>query len=510
MSDELSKSAKRRAAKKARDAAHEDAAEEAAPLPPAPKAAAKTAAAPKATAAAPKAQAKEAAKPAEPKAEAKSKAKAKAEPAPAPKAKAEAKAEPKAKGKAEAKPKAKATPEPPAPEPAPAPKAASKKAAAKPKAKAEAVKEPPKKVEEEVDPFVVLDDGTGPEWETSSGLSKKAQKRKEKTEVPAAPASTKTVPGMGPADQHIPGMAPSAKSKAAAKNQSPEAILAEVSAKAAAARQAAEAEQKEKESNQSTATVKVPEAKIGIVIGPKGAKIKMIQEKTGAKIDASGEVFTIMGPPHAVSMAELAIRELSEKGYCSLQYEDFKEDFVNVHPSVFPDLIGKQGVIIRKMKEELGVEVSIPEVPKNAPASKKYKVGLAGANEKVETAKQVINDIVMYSHHEITHPGIVHVEMEVPQWCYSFLIGKAGSELRHIQNNYKVKVNIPRETSACQQVLVIGEKDNVDRAKIYIEKVLWNAENASKGRERNDGSAGDGWGDEEPEEDWMKAYMYKR
>ncbi|CAE8732680.1 unnamed protein product, partial [Polarella glacialis] len=325
----------------------------------------------------------------------------------------------------------------------------------------------------------------------------------------AAAAAKKVIPGMGPGGS-IPGMAPG-KGSQDVKGITPDQIIANVSAKAAAAQAQADAEQKELLRNQSSATIQVPEAKIGRVIGPKGANIKLIQEKSGVtRIDTTGDVFVITGPPAAVSMAENAIKELIEKGFMSLAYDNFKEDYVQVHPSSFPDLIGKQGVIIRKMKEELGVEVSIPETPKNSPPGKKFKVTIAGIGDKVELAKQVINDICMYTHHEITHPGVVHAEIEVPQWAYSFLIGKAGSELRHIQNNYKVKVNIPREHSNCQEVLVIGEQVNVDRCKLYIEKILANAEEVSKGRDRNDSKAEDPWGAEEPEEEWMKSYMYKR
>ena len=57
-----------------------------------------------------------------------------------------------------------------------------------------------------------------------------------------------------------------------------------------------------------------------------------------------------------------------EKGYCSMAFEDFKEDAVPVHPTSFPDIIGKQGVTIKAASErgarlplrgislELGVE----------------------------------------------------------------------------------------------------------------------------------------------------------
>mmetsp|Transcript_59465 Transcript_59465/g.96188 ORF Transcript_59465/g.96188 Transcript_59465/m.96188 type:complete len:460 (+) Transcript_59465:91-1470(+) len=450
----VSASAKRRAAKKVRDEAHAQTEAEAAP-----------------------------AVKAEPEPKAKAKAKAQAEPAKAPEPEPKAKAKAKAAGKS----KAKAAP---APEPA------------------------PKKEVVAPDPMYVVDDGSGGAWEEATGLNNKQAKRLKKVEQEkeearlAAAAAKKVIPGMGPGGS-IPGMAPG-KGSQDVKGITPDQIIANVSAKAAAAQAQADAEQKELLRNQSSATIQVPEAKIGRVIGPKGANIKLIQEKTGVtKIDTSGEVFTIMGPPQAVSMAEMAIKELIEKGFMSLAYADFKEDGVQVLPSSFPDIIGKQGIIIRKLKEELGVEVSIPETPKNSAPGKKFKVTIAGASEKVELAKQVINDIVMYSHHEITHPGVVHEEVEVPDWAYRFVIGKAGSELRHIQNNYKVKVNIPRDHSACQNVVVVGLEGDVERAQVYIEKVLWNAENQSKGRDREDKTIGDGY-TEEPEEDWMKAYMYKR
>jgi len=538
-----SKSAKRRAAKKARD---EKYVEEAAP-PPAPepvpekKPKAKAAATPE-----PKAKAKEA-----PKAAAKPKAKAKEEPAkPEPKAaaakgKAAAKAAAapeaaKPKGAAKADPKAKAGAKAPAPAPAPEPKAQAKgkakakaepappapaaaKAAPKPAAKqaAKAKGAPPKEEKEPenkgdraelVQPFE-MDDGTGGDWEQSTGLSKKAEKRKEKEEqrkreqaIEAAQAK-KTVPGMAPTNT-VPGMAPAPK---AASKEEIAAFMAGVKEKGAAARAQVEAENAEKTS-MHTAQIKVPENKIGIVIGPKGSKIKLIQEKTGVtRIDTSGEMFTIVGPQQAVEMAYAAVKELMEKGYCSMAFEDFKEEAVPVHPSVFPDLIGKGGVTIKAFKSELNVEITIPgDIPKTATTgTKKYKVTLAGKKDDVNKAKQVIENIVSYGYHEITHPGQTHEEIEVEPWAYKFLIGKAGSELRHIQNNYKVKVNIPREHSVCQNVVVVGGPGDVARAKDYIDNVLWKAQNQPTGRRDGD-AAIDTWGQEEEEEDWMKAYIYKR
>jgi len=137
------------------------------------------------------------------------------------------------------------------------------------------------------------------------------------------------------------------------------------------------------------------------------------------------------------------------------------------------------------------------------------KVMLAGSAAQVERAKQCINNLILYGHDEITHPGEVHDEIECESWQYSFIIGPKGSQLRHIQKNWDVKVSIPREHSKVQNIVVVGMPSNVERAKTYIEKVLWQSENQMKGG-RDKVESGDVWGDEDEEEEWMKAYMYKR
>jgi len=257
--------------------------------------------------------------------------------------------------------------------------------------------------------------------------------------------------------------------------------------------------------------VTVPEAKIGRVIGPKGANLKIIQDKTGiARIDTNGEQFTVSGKPAEVAAAVVALTELVEKGYMSLAFDNFNEIGCMAHPSTFPDIIGSKGAVIIKLKEELKVEINIPPVPKAAgdAGPKKYKIGIAGSKEAAEKAQKCIEDIIMYGHSEITHPGLVHEEIEVPTWAYAFIIGKGGSELKHIQKNWTVKVNIPRAHSANENVVVVGEPKDVARAKEYIEKQVFNAENQVSGRDKASQSE-DFWG-EDTQESWMDQYMYKR
>jgi len=261
--------------------------------------------------------------------------------------------------------------------------------------------------------------------------------------------------------------------------------------------------------NSTSVSIKVPENKIGWVVGPKGANIKLITEKCGLKtFDMAGDECTLIGPPDAVSMAANAVHQLLEKGFMSLSYEDYAEDGVMCHSSLFPDIIGSKGCIIQEIKKQAKCEVNIPAVPKNSPGSKKYRIGLAGSKASVQLGKEIINSIALYGHHELTHPGQEHKELEVEAWRYPFLIGSKGSELRHIQNNYRVKVAIPRETSANQNVVIVGEGRDIERACKYIDKILYESEQP-RGRGAEE-KAEDGWGDEGAVEDWMKPYMYQR
>eukprot|EP00929_Paragymnodinium_shiwhaense_P021433 TRINITY_DN1397_c0_g1_i8.p1 TRINITY_DN1397_c0_g1~~TRINITY_DN1397_c0_g1_i8.p1 ORF type:complete len:553 (+),score=236.26 TRINITY_DN1397_c0_g1_i8:109-1659(+) len=516
MAEELSKSAKKRMAKQARDAAHaeENQQEQAAAAP------AAAAAAPKAAPAAAKGKAKAAAGgyPAD------SKAKAAAKPAAAP-----------ASAKGATAPKA-AAPKAAVDGWTEAPKSKSKKGGAKTEAPAAVPAEPE-------DPFAQYDDGTGGDWATCESASTKkkvkndqkkaaaeaakAEEDREAAEAtkqaeiekaraakhalkagksgaaaaPAAPAPAPATTTTGSRDvkasiARIQVEAQKAAAAAAAKMQ------AEKDARLAAAPQeeekAEEEAQKEEEPDNSiTVTVTVPEEKLGVVIGPKGSKIKFLEEQTGVKrIGTSGTTVTIRGDPEKVPLAKKAIEDLVQKGYTELSYENFAEGSVMVPENRIPDIIGRGGEVVRTIKEKLNVEINIPKSPAGAKKSKnqKIKVDIVGSADSVNTCKDVISNILMFYHHEITHPCAVHAELkDLPDWANGIIIGRGGSEMKHIQNNFHVKVYIPREgESVNMNVVIVGSADDVSRAKTYIEKKIKAAEEEwNEGPQKKAG--GDDW-----------------
>ena len=149
---------------------------------------------------------------------------------------------------------------------------------------------------------------------------------------------------------------------------------------------------------------------------------------------------------------------------------NIKKDVMQVPSSAVPELIGKRGCIISAIKGALHVEIGTSQG--TGPNTTAFT--LVGKAEHVEKAKDSINSIMMYYHHEITHPGLVHEELHVEEWSYKFIIGKLGLGVRHIEQSHKVRVRIPRDGAPNRNVVVVGEKCDVERAAAYIRNLIAN------------------------------------
>ena len=133
---------------------------------------------------------------------------------------------------------------------------------------------------------------------------------------------------------------------------------------------------------------------------------------------------------------------------------------------------------------------------------------MAGNKEKVQQAKDLIIELTKYYHTSVTHPGQIHVEMDVPSALYNYIIGARGSEIKHIQANFKVSVHIPNVDTISKNVLVVGDPHGVKGAEKYIQKIIDQAVADKEAAEKMN----DAWVDGEPEdaahEQWMDAYAH--
>lgn len=154
----------------------------------------------------------------------------------------------------------------------------------------------------------------------------------------------------------------------------------------------------------------------------------------------------------------------------------------------------------------------------------KAKIGLAGPKEKVVEARNLIKELTRYYHTPITHPGISHSEMDIDSRYYNYIIGSKGSEIKHIQNSYKVSVHIPNVDTVNQSLLIVGEPESVSSAEKYILKLIEKVDaaelkraqeaeqrtldmnNRKKALEEEKNSPKRTIPDEEPEEEWVKEF----
>jgi hypothetical protein len=98
---------------------------------------------------------------------------------------------------------------------------------------------------------------------------------------------------------------------------------------------------------------------------------------------------------------------------------------------------------------------------------------------------------------------------------YNYIIGKGGSEIKHIQNNFKVNVYIPGAHSLHKNVLVVGQPTAVHTAARYIERKIEQTIKDRLEREQNNGDKTRRNGntpaeavDDEPHEEWMNEYIH--
>merc|ERR1712039_647343 len=128
--------------------------------------------------------------------------------------------------------------------------------------------------------------------------------------------------------------------------------------------------------------VEIPKAKIGMVIGLKGAQVNEIQVQTGTKIDVD---FTndpcrcyMGGSPECVEAAKRVLLTIA------MQIEDEESEYIDLPKETSGALIGAQGSRIREFQEQSGARIDVDKT------GYKCRVRLTGTKEQVANAKQYI------------------------------------------------------------------------------------------------------------------------
>jgi len=264
--------------------------------------------------------------------------------------------------------------------------------------------------------------------------------------------------------------------------------------------------------------VKIDPRKVGFIIGPKGTTLRAIEATAECKIvtpktdrdSTSLATVTVTGTATAVSRGAKAVTDLATKGYSTLiAGVGFQENSISVPIKSIPDIIGRNGSVIKKIQDIFKVKLNIPDTSNRDASITKIRITVAGMKEQVALAKNVIREITQLFYSSVTHPDTTHVELDVAPETYSLIIGPKGSEIRHIQSNFKVSVHIPSSETTFEKVLIVGTAVAVEKAKAYILKMILKHEQRAQEYEQHYQNHGMDE-DEGPHEEWMNQYTYKR
>lgn len=261
-------------------------------------------------------------------------------------------------------------------------------------------------------------------------------------------------------------------------------------------------------------------AHVARIIGPQGSILQGLQNEFSVKLDIANEMVNITGPKDGVDACMKAITDILTKGYASFTFgDDFAEEKLKINPRQVADLVGPGWQNVNAIKAKLNVEIGILDapkpgtvLPKTGPASKqqqkKATVVIGGHAGDVKKARVVIEQLLTKFYHEITHPDMIMKEIECDPWYLNMVIGRGGSEIKHMQNSWGVKVYIPSETNGNENIVVVGHESSVQKTEKHIASILWSAANKPQRGEERFGGGDDG--DDDVEEAWMADYMYKR
>ncbi|GMN35963.1 hypothetical protein TIFTF001_005654 [Ficus carica] len=165
--------------------------------------------------------------------------------------------------------------------------------------------------------------------------------------------------------------------------------------------------------------IEIPNGRVGVIIGKGGETIKYLQLQSGAKIQVTRDMdadlnsatrmVELMGAPEQISKAEQLINDVlagAESGGQGMVARRGgghagSEQFVMQIPNNKVGLIiGKGGETIKNMQARTGARIQV--IPLHLPpgdTSAERTLQIDGSSEQIESAKQLVNEVISEAQH---------------------------------------------------------------------------------------------------------------
>ncbi|XP_066454614.1 vigilin [Eleutherodactylus coqui] len=217
----------------------------------------------------------------------------------------------------------------------------------------------------------------------------------------------------------------------------------------------------EKKKKTTSIAVEVRKSQHKYVIGPKGNSLQEILERTGVSVeippsDSSSETVILRGEPEKLGQA---LTEVYAKA------NSFTVATVSAPSWLHRFIIGKKGQNLAKITQQIPkVHIEFTEG--------EDRISLEGPTEDVTVAQQqmeaLVSDLIS---------RMDFAEINIDHRFHRHLIGKSGTNINRIKEQYKVSVRIPQDSEKSSQIRIEGDPQGVQQAKKELLELAQRMEN---------------------------------
>ncbi|XP_065210627.1 vigilin-like isoform X2 [Planococcus citri] len=214
-----------------------------------------------------------------------------------------------------------------------------------------------------------------------------------------------------------------------------------------------------------TLELNIPYGYHGSIIGPSGKHIRDIINEHDVQVDVPQidkklDLIKIRGRPASVEKAKEAILRRKKKIDDEREEKELRSYVVrlDVDPEYHPQIIGRKGEVIKKIRNDHNVTISLPkkEDPDNI-------ISITGLQQDVEAAKEDILSIVQRLESRYRE------EINIDRRVHPRMIGAKGRQIRKIMEEFDVEIRFPRNTDADPNTVVIfGDEDKIADCKDHL------------------------------------------
>jgi predicted PilT family ATPase len=200
------------------------------------------------------------------------------------------------------------------------------------------------------------------------------------------------------------------------------------------------------------------------IIGQHGKEVRSLMKECSVNItvppsDQQSDVIIVSGPAKNCEEAKHALKRKQRELEAEKEERELRNFRVtmSVNPKYHPNIIGKKGAKINKIRESHDVRIQLPE----RDGSAMDEITIMGYEHQVKGAEADILKIVQELEEQIID------EVEIDRRVHSRLIGVKGKNISKVMDRFNVDIRFPKDKGS-GVVVIQGLEENVEDAKEHL------------------------------------------